>query len=121
MAEKIFLSYAQQDREIVERIKSYLREHGVVTTPDVEIFDPQRAIQAGDNFREVIKSEITAASKVVIITSPNSAQSQWVNYEAGMASALGKPIIVIGSGGVGKSGFLEALGDVQTIDIKDAG
>lgn len=120
MTEKIFLSYAQQDREIAERIEGYLREHGIVTTPEAEFFDPQKGIQAGDNIREILKSEITASSRVVIITSPNSAQSQWVNYEAGMASALGKPIVVVGVGGVGNK-FLQALGDVQTIEIEDEG
>ncbi|OQW34257.1 MAG: hypothetical protein A4E19_02005 [Nitrospira sp. SG-bin1] len=118
MAEKIFLSYAQQDRKIAERIEGYLRKHGIVTSPEVEFFDPQKGIQAGDNIRAILKNEIAASSTVVIITSPNSAQSQWVSYEAGMASALGKPIVVVGVGGVG-SKFAQALGDVRTIEIKD--
>lgn len=117
MSEKIFLSYAQQDRKIAEQIEGYLRKHGIVTDTDVEFFDPQKGIQAGDNIRETLKNEIIASSRVVIITSPNSDQSQWVNYEAGMALALGKPIVVIGVGGVG-SKVLQALGDVQTIEIE---
>lgn len=117
MSQKIFLSYAQQDRKIADRIEGYLREHGIITTPEVEFFDPRKGIQAGDNIRETLKSEITASSTVVIITSPNSAQSQWVNYEAGMASALGKPIVVVG---VGKTGhrFIQELGNVKTIEIE---
>lgn len=118
MSQKIFLSYAQQDRKIAERIEGYLREHGIITTPDVEFFDPQKGIQVGDNIRETLKNEITASSTVVIITSPNSAQSQWVNYEAGLASALGKPIVVVGVGSTGND-FVQALENVQTIEINE--
>lgn len=122
MTEKIFLSYAYQDRAIAERVEDHLRKHGLITTADVEILDPQKGLQARSNIREMIKAQIMAASRVVIITSPNSAQSQWVNYEAGMASALGKPIIaIVAHHGTGKTDFLTNLGDVRTIEIDDAG
>lgn len=120
MTEKIFLSYAHQDRAIADQAEKHLREHGLVIS-DMVILDPQKEIRAGDNIREVIRSQMMAASKVVIITSPNSAQSQWVNYEAGMASALGKPIIVIGSRGMEESTLLKTLGVVRSIEIDDAG
>lgn len=120
MSEKIFLSYAHQDRNIAERIEGHLREHGIIETSDVEFFDPQKDIQAGDNIRETLKNAMTASTTVVIITSPNSAQSQWVNYEAGMASALGKRIVVVGVGSSG-SEFVQALENVQMIEIKEEG
>ena len=121
MAEKIFVSYAYQDRAIVEQVQDYLRKHGIVTATNVEILDPQKEIQAGDDVRKKIKAQMMAASKVVIITSPNSAQSQWVNYEAGMASALGKPIItIVAYHSSRKTDFLTSLGDVRTIEIDDA-
>ncbi|NJD33820.1 MAG: toll/interleukin-1 receptor domain-containing protein [Betaproteobacteria bacterium] len=122
MTEKIFVSYAYQDRAIAERVQDHLRTHGIVATADIEILDPQKGIQAGDNIREMIKAQMMAASKVVIITSSNSAQSQWVNYEAGMAAALGKPIIaIVAHHGSRKTDFLTSLGDVRTIEIDDAG
>ena len=121
MAEKIFVSYAYQDRAIADRIEQYLRKHGLVTTGDLVILDPQREIQSGENIREVIRRQMMDANKVVIITSPNSAQSQWVNYEAGMASALGKPIVLIGSRSAWKTALAAALGDVRSIEIEDAG
>lgn len=122
MAEKIFVSYAYQDRALAERVEEHLRKHGLVVTADVEILDPQKRIQAGGDIREMIKAQMMAASKVVFVTSPNSAQSQWVNYEAGMASALGKPIIaIVAHHGTRKADFLTSLGDVRTIEIDDAG
>ena len=122
MTEKIFLSYARQDREVADQVEEHLRKYGLVTSDDLVIFDPLKDLQPGDNIREVIRRQMMAASKVVIITSPNSAQSQWVNYEVGMASALDKPIIVIGSrGGMGTSTLFRALGNVRYVEIDDAG
>ena len=122
MTEKIFLSYAHQDQAIAARVEDHLRKHGLVTTADVEILDPQTGIQAGGDIREMIKAQIMAASRVVIITSPSSAQSQWVNYEIGMASALGKPIVaIVPRHNRGTTDFLTNLGDVRTIEIDDAG
>jgi hypothetical protein len=54
---------------------------------------------------------------VVIIASDDSAASQWVNYEAGMATALGKPIVVVGRKGVGKGALVGALENVQSIEM----
>lgn len=121
MAETIFLSYAHQDRAIADQVEQHLRKHGLVTTKDLVILDPQKEVHAGENIREMIRSRMIAASKVVIITSPNSAQSQWVNYEAGMASALGKPIILLGTRGMGKTNFAMTLENVRSIEIDEAG
>jgi ABC-type transport system involved in cytochrome bd biosynthesis fused ATPase/permease subunit len=117
MAEKIFLSYAYQDRHLVQSVEKALRKHKIVTAEDVVILDPQKKLDAGENVREWIKDAISSVSKVVIIASNDSAASQWVNYEAGMAAALGKPIVVIGRKGAGKSALVAALENVQSIEI----
>lgn len=119
MAEKIFLSYAHKDRAVVDKVKRHLREQVLSTVSDLVFLDPQSEIQSGDNIREIIRSQMMAASKVVIVTSANSAQSQWVNYEAGMASALGKPVLVVGSGGLQQSQLLNLLGDAHAIMLDD--
>jgi ABC-type transport system involved in cytochrome bd biosynthesis fused ATPase/permease subunit len=121
MAEKIFVSYAFQDRRLVETLEQTLREHGIVTEKDVTIVDPKEEVQAGQNIRDAIRDKILSASMVVIIMSDNSAKSERVNYEAGMAAALEKPIVVIGRKGSGKSALLGALGDVQSIEIEEKG
>ena len=122
MTENVYLSDAHQDRAIADRVDQHLKKHGLVTTSDLVILDPHKDIPSGEYIREVIRRQMMAASKVVIITSPNSGQSQWVNYEAGMASALGKPIVLIKSRGTGRAAFEAALiGDVRSIEIDDAG
>ena len=102
-------------------VKRELRKHGLLNSEDVVLFDPQSGIEAGDDIRNVIKEQIMSASKVVFIASKNSSESQWVNYELGMASALEKPIKVIAEPGRKKPDFLAALANVESIDLEDEG
>jgi hypothetical protein len=121
MTEKIFLSYARQDRGLLGAVQRALRKHGIAGN-DVVIMDPHQKLKAGSNVRKMIKDQISSASKVVIIGSENSANSVWVNYEAGMAAALGKPIVIVGKKGSGKTAsMLRAFGDVQFIKIEEKG
>jgi len=75
----------------------------------------------GEDIRRAIRDQIKSADMVVIITSESSVESQWVNYEAGMADALGKPIVVVGRRGIGKSSLLTNLADAKVIEIEDTG
>jgi hypothetical protein len=121
MTEKIFLSYAREDRGLVGAVQRALRKHGIAGN-NVVIMDPHQKLKAGSNVRKMIKDQISSASKVVIIGSENSANSVWVNYEAGMAAALGKPIVLVGKKGSGKTAsMLKAVGNVQFIQIEEKG
>jgi hypothetical protein len=121
MAQKIFVAHAHEDRGLLPAVEHTLRERGIVTAKDT-IMDAESEIHEQKNIREMIKNQISSASMVVIIHSENSEGSGWVNYEAGMAAALEKPIIVAGRG-IGKSLlFTKSLGDiakVQFIEIEE--
>ncbi len=116
MAKKVFLSYAYEDRGIAEQVSRLLKEHGH-DTDDMSFIDPQVDTEIGDDVRGAIKQKMCSASNVVIIVTPNSAKSQWVNYEAGMASALDKPIILIRSKDAKDVDFVTSLADPQLIEI----
>jgi nucleoside 2-deoxyribosyltransferase len=117
MTERIFVSYAHQDRALLGSLEQELRKHGVISSEEIVLIDPRSESHAGDNIRETIRDQIRSASKVVIIASESSANSQWVNYEAGMASALEKPIVIFAKKGSGKTAFLPALGGVPSIEM----
>jgi nucleoside 2-deoxyribosyltransferase len=123
MSEKIFLSYARQDRRLVGAVQRALLKNGIVERDDTVIVGPHQQLRRGmTNFRKTIKEQIGSASTVVIIVSNHSANSVWVNYEAGMAAALGKPIVLIGKKVSGKATTaFKALGNVQSIEIEDKG
>jgi hypothetical protein len=86
-------------------------------TKNVEFLDPQKAVQVGHNVREAIREQMVGSDKVVIISSPNCEQSHWVNYEAGMASALGKPTYVLFSRGEGKAIVTARMNNVHFVEI----
>ena len=120
MAEKIFVSYSHEDRKYLEGLKEVLQEHGIVEGDEVSIIDPfSGVISVGEDIREAIKREIQSSSKVVIIHTSNTSSSQWVNYEVGMADALDKPIIVVGTRGSGKTTLLSSLKHIQMIEVDE--
>ena len=120
MSEKIFLSYAREDRRLVGAVRRALRKQGIVEGDDEVIVGPQQSLKSGiSNVRKTIKNQISSANIVVIIASDHSANSVWVNYEAGMAAALGKPIVLVRKKGSGKSlATFKALAK-ETIELEE--
>lgn len=49
----------------------------------------------GATFRDAAREALADADTFVVIWSPAAAASRWVNYEVGMADALGKEVIVV--------------------------
>ena len=121
MPERIFLSYSYQDRVIVEQIAALLRKHCHMNVDKTSFIDTLVESEADSSIREATKRGMMSASMVVIIVTPNSAKSQWVNYEAGMASALGKPIILVGRKRDRDVEFVSSLADAKFIEIEDGG
>ena len=65
----IFLSYAKEDREPARRIAKVLESCGWSVFWD-------RKIAAGDNWREVVQSELDGAGAVVVLWSETSVQGR---------------------------------------------
>jgi nucleoside 2-deoxyribosyltransferase len=115
MAERIFISYAREDRDLLRAVQEAIRKRFA----DVVFLDLNpHDYKPGKNLRRIIQERIKSANKVAIIDSDHSANSAWVNYEAGMAAALDKPILVMGKKGSGKTAsLLRGLANVQRIEI----
>lgn len=111
MTRKVFLSYANQDRDFAESIKPELTAILSAGQHEIDVFDVQSDLNPGEDWRQAIKSAIDDASTVVIVSSPASDTSQWVNYEAGMADALGKDIVIVGREGMAKSALADRFQD----------
>jgi hypothetical protein len=71
-------------------LKTRLAEVLTEQPEGLDVFDVQSSVGAGENIRDAIQSAMHEASTVVIVSSPASDASQWVNYEAGLSDALGK-------------------------------
>lgn len=78
----IFISYARPDRPFVERLSACITGAGYSVWWD-------HALIAGAQFSEEIERELTKATSVIVIWSPDSVRSTWVRSEADMAAQRG--------------------------------
>ena len=116
MTTKVFVSYAYQDKELAENAKHELATKGHLPA-DTVFFDVQD-ISDGESIRQKLRSEIGEADAVVLVMSEHAEESQWINYEAGLADALGKKILVVATKGSGETALLANLADYQQIEIE---
>jgi hypothetical protein len=106
----ILISYDHKDQNIIEKIEPELRKHGVIGDEPYKIIDPFKDIKQGENVREKLLYQMRSANLVVFLVTNNTASSTWVNYEAGIAHALDKNILLLfGKKGEGKSSFTKSL------------
>jgi hypothetical protein len=90
----VFVSYALDDRSRIPKVLDQLKARGVLS-PREKVVDTSTIVVAGSTWRGQIRKAIENASKFVVIWSDAADTSDWVNYETGMAEALGKPILVV--------------------------
>lgn len=94
MSHHVFLSYAQTDQSAIPAVISSLRQRGVLGTQDLE-FQDSFSVEAGADFRSWIRHAIGSADMVVVYWTDDAAKSMSISYEAGMAEALGKRLILV--------------------------
>lgn len=95
MSLRIFLSYSGKDADLANVVKSKIEEilpgH---RREDVRIEDSADLIP-GEDIRKSLKAKIAGADTVVVISSKESDASPMVNYEVGLAHALGKDLVLV--------------------------
>lgn len=114
MNKKIFISYARPDYPFAHRLVEHLKQYG--TSGWMDAAD----ISAGGAIASTIRSALKESSAVVVLVSPDSLRSHWINFELGASAALNIPIIPIVIGGEGVENDLpEPLRGVQFIDARN--
>lgn len=93
MSAKVFISYAFRDKDLVQGVKDALMKQGL-NGYYVTDFPSQADLNAGESFRDTLRKWISSADYFVLFWTEAAANSEWCNYEAGMAEALGKKVIV---------------------------
>ena len=88
MTSHIFISYNKQDKDFTAQLADDLQEYGFKVW-----YDPN--IGGGEQWKETIVAKLKSAEEVIVVLSPNSIDSDWVQYEGSMASVLGKNIYPI--------------------------
>ena len=85
----IFISYAGQDYSFAHKLAAGLHNVGIVVWMD------DAGIAAGCRAPSGLRSAINESGAMVVLVSPQSLESQWVNFEIGAGLAQDRPIIPI--------------------------
>jgi hypothetical protein len=85
----IFLSYSPGDRDWVEKFRTNLMDQGI------QVFDASRDIQPGQDWTAVLEEALSQSRYMIIVLTPNSLSSNWVNFELGAAVSMQKSLIPI--------------------------
>ncbi|MBB5874600.1 hypothetical protein F4553_008034 [Allocatelliglobosispora scoriae] len=83
----VFISYSHaSDADYVLRLADHLAKAGVRVWFDNEII-------AGDRWQSVIQAQVVDCAAMIVLMSPQAANSVWVQRELLLAEAEGKPIL----------------------------
>lgn len=108
---RVFLSYSHGDaRAYVRRLARFLDREGIQVWFDQEMI-------SGERWLQVIQHEIDSCAAVIVVMTPQAAESQWVAREITRAEELGKPIVPLLLAG---QRFFR-LSDVQYEDVTGGG
>jgi hypothetical protein len=85
----VFISYRNRDAELGERFATALKHLG---------FDAWNAVEVrpGEDWGKAIQSAIKQSDALVMVAlTPQTLSSSWMSYEAGIAEALGKRVMLL--------------------------
>jgi len=105
---QIFISYSRKDIGFVRKLAGDLEKAGY------EVWWDLTDLRGGDDWPRVIPAAIEASQYVIVVLSPNSALSDWVEKEYTQALSLRKKIIPIM---LARSGVPFALNTINYIDF----
>jgi formylglycine-generating enzyme required for sulfatase activity len=89
MSSQIFISYSRADKEFVDRLARDLIENGI------DVWVDRSNIRGGDRWRQRITDGISSSELVVVVLSPKSLHSEYVERELCMAANHRKPLIPV--------------------------
>jgi WD40 repeat protein len=110
---QVFLSYADEDRATMEKIRSSLRRESIT------VWTNKTDIQTGEAFEEAIKRGIEQADNMVYLLSPDSVTSDFCQLELDFAVSLHKRIIPVLVRETDANQVPSALRELQYIDLTD--
>ncbi|MEQ9237690.1 TIR domain-containing protein [Coleofasciculus sp. E2-BRE-01] len=110
---QVFISYADEDRATMEKIRKSLRRESIT------VWTNTTDIQTGEAFEEAIKRGIEQADNVVYLLSPDSVMSDFARRELESALSLNKRIIPVLVREIPPEKVPSAVRDLHYIDLTD--
>jgi hypothetical protein len=86
----VFISYGSRDAKLAERVAGALKHLGF------DALDSIRDVRPGKNWGKAIQSAIKRSDAVIMVAlTPHTLSTSWMGYEAGIAEASGKRIMLL--------------------------
>lgn len=109
MACDIFISYSREDRSYIQKLADKLDKEGFTVFVDDRI-------GVGDSWWKTIDRAIRSSKALVVVMTPDSQDSSWVEKEIMLAQKIGKPIYPL----LLKGEEFSILIDSQYVDVTGA-
>jgi hypothetical protein len=86
---RVFVSYSMEDRAYANELLNYLAQQS-----NINVFTTDK-LSAGEKWQSVIRQKLSSSDYFLVLLSPSSINSKWVQFELGLAWGLDKTIIPI--------------------------
>lgn len=112
----VFISHIHEDSAIAAALENFIT---TVLLNGVEIFNTsnRKSLKPGDAWGELIINNISSCAVALIIATPQSVTSPWVNFESGGAWISKRRVIPCCARGMRKSSLPKPLGDLHALEI----
>lgn len=107
---QVFISYLARDRPVADDLAAKLNEAGIATW-----FDSQ--IEIGQRWREELIQQLNQSSAVIVIFSPNSLESTWVQNEWSTVLDKSRRVIPVLVGGVRPADIEGVTPNLEFVDL----
>ncbi|GEM_PF-6056563 len=112
----VFLSHIHEDHEIASALESIIRD-ALLSAFDIFNSSNRTSLNAGDPWRDVIIDRLRNAAAVLVIATPESVGSSWINFESGGAWLAERRVIPCCGRGMTPSSLPAPLSHLQAIDL----
>jgi hypothetical protein len=115
----VFISHMHQDAEVAMLIEQTVTN---VLLGAIDVFNTsgRASLNPGDPWRDRIVDRLQNCVAALVVATPESVRSPWVNFESGGAWVSGKAVIPCCVKGMKKSSLPAPLSDLQALDLTDA-
>lgn len=114
----VFISHIHGDETVANTLEAIIRK---ALLGGVEIFNAsnRKSLEAGDPWRDKIIASLRDSASVLVLASPDSVASPWVNFEAGGAWIAGTRVIPCCIKGMNPASLPAPLSHLQALNASD--
>ncbi len=110
IAPKVFVSYSRQDEQYVSDLQRKLRHQDIFAWRD------KTNIGGSKEWAKALEAALAALKALVVIVTPNSCRSQWVEKECREFRKMGKPVFPFIAEPTCKEDLPDYLSDLEWVD-----